>query len=261
VSSYTKSALAPDDRADLAWFFQTYRDQMLPYIPDAVPLREHAALLASLLLRHTACGSAVIGQYLQTATDVLRLAVALSDGDLSLATATRFRNFTRPERRLLLGLLEDCNNCVEDMLRYPEPWKRLGERLHPGTYQARFPRSAAAFDVIRNDRPFPTFRSQVEGALRTGDVPAALELLQHRPGELARRLDHLLRLDGQPDAVITVFSQCAAAVSTPVLLQVLAHFVHRPVPRPLRVVFPKGEVPGYGILAHGSDVRWRRAGV
>ncbi|MCG8346545.1 MAG: TerD family protein, partial [Chloroflexales bacterium] len=35
--------------------------------------------------------------------------------------------------------------------------------------------------------------------------------------------------------------QVAAGVSTPVLLQVLAHFVHRGTPQPLRTFFPKGD--------------------
>ena len=189
-----KRALAPTDRADLAWFFQTYGDGAIGLIPPEVPLREHRALLAALLLRHTTRGHDLLGRYITTATGVLRLAVALSDGDVSLATATKFRRFARAERRLLLELLEACGSLTEDMLRYVEPWKRLGERLHPGEYAARFPRGAAAFDLIRNDRPFATFRSQVEGAIRAGQIDAALALLRERPGELARRLDHLLRI-------------------------------------------------------------------
>lgn len=52
---------------------------------------------------------------------MLQLAVALSDGDVSLAAATKFRRFSRPERRLLLELLEESRSITEDMLRYPEP--------------------------------------------------------------------------------------------------------------------------------------------
>ncbi len=237
-----KSALSAADRADLAWFFQTSGDKVVALIPTAIPLRENVALLASLLLRHSSHGSAIIGRYIKTATDVLRLAVALAGGDVSLATRTKFRNFSRAERRLLLGLLEACGNITEDMLRYVEPWKRLGERLHPGEYQAQFPQSYAAFDVLRNDKPFTTFRSQVETALKVGDVAQALTTLSSRPGELARRIDHLLRLAPAPAVVVDAFGRVAAQVSTPVLLQVLAHFAHRQAPRSLRTFFPKGDV-------------------
>ncbi|MEN9938341.1 MAG: hypothetical protein RLZZ387_4920 [Chloroflexota bacterium] len=238
----SKLALSPADRADVTWFFETYGDRALALIPSAVPNRENVALLGALLLRHTTGGASQLPSYVTTATDVLRLAVALSDGDTSLATPTKFRSFTRGERRLLLELLEGCGNVTEDMLRRPEPWKRLGERLHPTEYQRRFPQSVIAFDVIRNDRPYPTFASRVEGALSRREVGDALELLATRPGELARRLDHLLRLAGEPDTVVAAFGDVAARVSTPVLLAVLAHFRDRPQPRPLRTFFPKGEV-------------------
>ena len=251
-----KSALSPADRADLAWFFQTYGDQAIALIPREVPLRENVALLATLLLRHTSRGAetqhaaSVLRRYVKTATDVLRLAVALSAGDVSLAAATKFRRFSRPERRLLLELLEESGSITEDMLRYVEPWKRLGERLHPSEYAARFPGSAAAFDIIRNDRPFATFRSKVEGAIGAGRLDEVLVLLRGRPGELARRLDHLLRRAEQPDAVVQAFGDVAAQVSTPVLLQSLAHFAQRSVGHPLRSFFPKGEVAKAQVMAN-----------
>lgn len=245
-----KSALSPADRADLAWFFQSYGDQAIALIPREVPLRENVALLATLLLRHTSRGVEVLRRYVKTTTDVLRLAVALSDGDVSLAAATEFRRFSRLERRLLLELLEESGSITEDMLRYVEPWKRLGERLHPGEYAARFPRSAAAFDIIRNDRPFVTFRSRVEGAIGAGRLDEALALLRERPGELTRRLDHLLRLATQPEGIVATFGDVAAQVSTPVLLQALAHFAQRPAGHPLRSFFPKGEVAKAQVIAN-----------
>ena len=58
-----------------------------------------------------------------------------------------------------------------------------------------------------------TFNGAVERALALGDVPAALARLRTRPGELARRLDHLLRL-ASPEvapAVLEAFAACAAA--------------------------------------------------
>ncbi len=41
-----------------------------------------------------------------TVTDVLRLAAAVSGGDVTLETATRFRSFARPERRVLMAALD-----------------------------------------------------------------------------------------------------------------------------------------------------------
>ena len=181
-----KTALSAADRADVESLIATYGDDLAGLIPAVIPVKEHVALLATCLLRFTTVADTMLAAHIKTATDVLRLAVALSDGDASLATNTKFRGFTRAERHLLLGLLEACTNSIEDMLRHKGAWIRLGERLHPGEYQRRFPRSYAAFDILRNDRPFETFNRRVEQALRARDVlqPAGV----------------LRRLDGAPSA-------------------------------------------------------------
>ena len=75
-------------------------------------------------------------RFCRTATDVLRLITAMSDGDVSLAENTKFRSLKRRERRVLMALLESCGNIEEDMLRYKGRWIRIGERLHPADFSA-----------------------------------------------------------------------------------------------------------------------------
>src|SRR5262245_38141009 len=165
--------------------------------------------------------------------DVLRLAVAMSGGDLSLAESAKFRNFTRRERKALLELLENCHNITEDMLRWKGRWVRLGEKLHPGEYKDRFSKAASSFDILRNNAPFPTFNSQVESAIRSRNVREAIDLLRDRPGEFTRRLDHLLRLRPSMD-IVSEFGEVASGVSTAVLLQTITHFKGRHAARDLR---------------------------
>ena len=62
-----------------------------------------------------------------------------------------------------------------------------------------------------------------------------------RPGELARRLDQLLR-ETYKEPVIRSFASVAEKVSTPVLLQVREHFLHRSEHADVRVFFPKGSL-------------------
>ena len=52
---------------------------------------------------------------IQTATDVLRLAAAMSDGDASLAAACKFGKFRRRERAMLLGWVERAENRTEEV--------------------------------------------------------------------------------------------------------------------------------------------------
>ena len=239
----SNTSLSVQDREDVVLFFETYGSDIVRLLPEAIPQKETVAFVASLLMKHTENSTEFIARFCRTGTDILRLAVALSDGDLSLATATRFRSFSRSERGLLLALLERLANPVEEMLRWKGRWIRLGERLHPGEYAKRYPRVAEAFRLLRNDVPVPTFNSQVEKALVALDVIEAMRSLVTRPGELARRLDFLLRLDvATQESVLTSFAETAKSVSTPVLLQVMGHFRYRNARAPIRVFFPKGNL-------------------
>lgn len=238
----SRTPFSPQDKEDVKWFVGQYRDDIRRLVPEQMPSKENLAFLGAELFRHSGDADTLLDAHIRTATDVLRLAVALSGGDVSLAAACRFGKFRRRERALLLGWIERAASRTEDMLRWKPRWIRLGERLHPGEYAERFPQTAAAFDVLRNNRPFRTFNGRIETALTRKDAPAVLELLAARPGELARRLDHLARISPDPQAVVRRFAETAEKVSTPVLLQVLTHFRHRDEPPALRTFFPKGEV-------------------
>ena len=132
---------------------------------------------------------------------------------------------------------------TEDMLRRPEVWKRLGHELHPGDYASRYPKTLKAFDIVRNNEPFETFNRKVEAGLIHKDVATVTDLLKTRPGDFARRFDHLLRTSGeQAEVALNGFMDVAHKVSTPVLLQVHAHFKNRDRVTDHRAFFPKGSV-------------------
>lgn len=239
------AAFSQQDKDDVSWFTSAYSDRIGAMLPETIPQKENMAFVAGQLMKYVGREQAeeFVARYTKTATDVLRLAVALSGGDVSLAVATKFRTFTRPERALLLALLERIANATEDMLRWKGRWIRLGEKLHPGEFANRFPRAKEAFVVLRNDTPFTTFNSAVEKALAARNVAEAVQRLSTRPGDFARRLDHLLRVAGnEADTVLTAFDEGTARISTPVLLQVMHHFAHRQDNTGLRVFFPKGNL-------------------
>ncbi len=238
----SKSPFAPQDQQDVSWFVAQSRDGITRLMPDAIPCKENLAYVGAELIRHTTDAATLLDRHIRTATDVLRLAVALSGGDTSLAVPCPFGKFRRAERALLLGWLDRAPNRVEDMLRWRPRWIRLGERLHPGEYAGRFPWAAAAFHVVRNRLPFDSFNARVERGLLGRDTGGVLDLLDARPGELARRLDHLARTAADAAAVVERFAARAPAVATPVLLQVLTHFRRRDQPPGLRVFVPKGDV-------------------
>lgn len=241
-----KGSLSPTDQQDLEWGVVEYATDLAEWMPRAFALKENLAVAASLLMKHAPDqAETLLLPHFKTATDVLRLITGLSGGDVSLAENTKFRKFSRKERRLLLALLDHCGNITEDMIRQTKRWMRVGERLHPGEYAKAYPKAAAAFEVVRNkasNQAFPTFNRTAEDLLRKGNMQGLAQLLKSRPGEFARKLDLLIRQSPNPEGVIYQFSEVAGQVSTPVLLQVWKHFQHRDRQKDIRVFFPKGLV-------------------
>ncbi|SFJ04066.1 MULTISPECIES: TerD family protein [unclassified Bacillus (in: firmicutes)] len=239
------SSISSTDKKDVEWAL-THAEDVSLFLPDVIPHKENMSFIIGALLKNEKISADDAAKYFKTATDVLRLAVALSEGDVSLASSSRFKKFKRAERRFLLDLLEQCGNIAEDMLRYKKRWIRLGEILHPAEYRTRFPKANRAFEILRNNIKFETFNGKVEAALLNRDIIAAKNLLTTRPGEFARRLDHLVRLcsDESTDVfnILEGFVSVIGDVSTPVLLQVMAHFKHRNDNNELRTFFPKGNV-------------------
>ncbi|MFD0589203.1 TerD family protein [Paenibacillus sp. GCM10027627] len=238
-----KGSISETDKEDIDTAIKYAEiEELTEILPVEIPFKENAAFVVGSLLKHCKADTKTIGRYIKTATDVLRLAAAWSDGDTSLAETTKFRKFTRPERKLLLSLLEQSYPMTEDMLRYKQRWIRLGEILHPSEYKLRFPNSQEAFDILRNNKPFFTYNSSVELAFQSNQVWTLIDLLTQRPGEFARRLDQLTRSTDQAEYVVLGFGEVVGHVSTPVLLQVKSHFTYRQEPCEQRTFFPKGNV-------------------
>lgn len=247
----SRTSLSEEEAADVAWFIRNYKSDVFRLLPETIPFREIRAKVGGALLLHVAGDKRVdtfLEQNVETVTDVLRLAVALSGGDVSLATAsTRFKPMKRSMRRLFLHLLDKIPNAAEDVMRHAERWKRLAEVLHPGDYAGKYPHALAAITAARRNEPPATFNSRVETLLAQRDIVTLMPILQSRPGEFARRLDVTLRRSTEADAVLDAFEAVAAQVSSPVLLQLLAQ-LRAPRPLPLRAFTPKGSFAKvYGI--------------
>ena len=233
------TSISNQDKEDMACLFEQIPG-ITKYLPEIIPFKENAAHIGKLYVEHGKIVSVgVLKSYFSNATDILRFATALSNGDLSLSKNCRFRSFSRKERRILLELLNSCSGLEEDMIRNKERFIRLGERLHVGEYADKYKRAYRAFEKIRNGEVIRTHGGKLAVAIGKRDFANALELLKERPGEFARKLDHMLRICPEKEQVLSAFEQVAFNVSTPVLLQVREHFIYRNSGE-LRVYFPKG---------------------
>ncbi len=231
----SKTSISDQDKEDIQWFFENKNASYI--LPKEIPLKENCALIGKLYLKH--CKNAQtkdLKPYFNTATDVLRLAVAISDGDISLKERTRFVNMNKKTIRIILELLNSCGNISEDMKKYKGMWIKLGEKLHPNKYQ-QFENVIKSFDLIRNNKTIETWRGKLNQHYQLGEYDQVINLLSQRSGEFARELDNILRKADDKMKVINSFSHVAGSVSTPVLWQVMNHFQHRDEQR---YVMPKG---------------------
>lgn len=183
-----------------------------------------------------------------TPTDILRLAVHLSGGDISLPKVPekkvranrwttlrvenpernkfKFKKFTRKERKYLLGLLENTNCDPKEMALKDQRWVRLGEILHPMEYKKLYPKAANVFNKIRNEK-VKTWYGILEDSFKKG-LEEGLKVLSQRPGEFSRRIDWLIRTyPKQVELIMSYFSEAVKGTSNKVLFEVYNHFENR----------------------------------
>ena len=243
------TSLTPMDLDVVKWFVKSGEKLVLP---STVPFKENLCTLAAM---------GIEGLPVKTTTDVLRIAVSLSGGDISLpkvpstevranrwSKATtynvardkfKFKKFTRKERKYLLSLLEQTNCDPKEMILKDQRWIRLGEILHPMEYKKLFPKAANAFDKIRNDKVISWY-----GILNKAfnqSLEKGLSVLAQRPGEFSRRMDWLVRtFPDNLDLIMGYFRKASEGTSNKVLFEMYAHFENRLDPVNNRSVMIKG---------------------
>ncbi len=203
--------------------------------PDAIPVRENRAVLNGVRL---GLGRPLVA--VDTTTDVLRLACEVSGGDATLLTPTKFRSLRRPERRVLLAALDRVVGAnpgkLGDVARHAEPWKRLGERLHPHEFP-QWPHARTVFEVARGERRVPGIAARAEAAFRDGAAHKAASILSAAPGLLLRSADRLLRQAPADEraAVVDAVTGALPTASGRVLLSLREHVGNRLVPASARM--------------------------
>lgn len=242
------NSLTPDDMEVVKWFVSS--ESTLRF-PDQIPFKENLCTLAAMGLNVP----------VKTVTDILRIAVGMSGGDVSLPPVPskkiqlnrwssrkeenparalfKFKKFTRSERKFLLGLLEQTNCDATEAVLKDQRWVRLGEIIHPGEYKVKFPKSFTMFNAIRNDK-VQSWNGKVNTAFKNS-VEMGLSVLAQRPGEFMRRLDALVRnYSHKEELILSTLSTVAAKVSNKVLFEAYTHFEGRKKDNFNRTIMVKG---------------------
>ena len=243
------TSLMPQDLEIIKWFV-TNNETLV--FPNTIPFKENLCTLAAM---------GIEGLPVKTSTDVLRIAVHLSGGDISLPKVPekevranrwttqrvanperekfKFKKFSRKERKYILNLLENTNCDPREMVLRDQRWVRLGEILHPGEYKNQFPKSFDAFNKIRNEKVKSWFSLVNEGFKE--ELENGLRVLSQRPGEFSRRLDWLVRTYPKDiELIMTYFGEAVKGTSNKVLFEVYSHFEGRTEPKTNRSIMIKG---------------------
>lgn len=214
------TSITPTDMEVIKWFIN---DKQTLVFPESIPFKENLCTLAAMGLDIP----------VKTPTDVLRIAIFMSGGDIMLPAVPkkqicvlkktgyrssivkennperdnfRFKKFKNSERRYLLGLLEQTHCSVAEMVLKSNRWVRLGEILHPGSYKEKYPKAFKSFTILRKGLPNKDGKKGKKlndkkavswyGMVQrafTKSFEEGLQKLCERPGEFMRKLDYLIR--------------------------------------------------------------------
>lgn len=198
----------------------------------------------------------------RSATDVIRLAMGLSGGDVSFREPAKFKSFSKPVRRYFLDLLENTSALEEDVARDPERWKHFLKGLHPNDFRVKgrnrksankkalartlprkpgvskplFPGVAQAYNQLYVGKTV-SFNGQIERLLGRKDS-AVFGLLHGRPGDFVRRFNQTVKIFGARPAA-TQLSKVLPKLKTIQLLK-LERYLATINGRQFRTIAPKG---------------------
>ncbi|MCK9615922.1 MAG: TerD family protein [Candidatus Omnitrophica bacterium] len=246
----SKTAWSQQDIEDVGILVNAFPSVVI----ESVPCKENLATVVGIF-RSQGRKTYSLAHLFKTVTDVLRYAVKISGGDVSLSEPPVFGKMKRSDRAFIKNVLEkicakDIGTAIDDMYRFKPYWERLAEKIHPHEKSDFNYNLKMAYSSLYKKYGFKTQASIVENGIKNGDWNQVKEVLSHRPGEMARRLDHLLRTQ-DPYEVLSLFREVAEQVSTQVLMQVRTHFQKR---LGLRVAMPKGNLTTATILPfHKND--------
>ena len=176
-------ALSPDDREDLITLLLEFGEEVLDWVGDEIPLRENIAQIYGTLF--TICDPALVldraGNFMTTATDVLRFIAAYSGADPSLQRTLRYK---------VVSVEQAPPAFLRKMAEF------FGGSLPPTYQKAYLPQKVARFPVAKLSR---AQRRALLGLLDSFPRESLWEdMLRHRafwvwigeflhPGEYAKR--------------------------------------------------------------------------
>ncbi|ORX45802.1 hypothetical protein BCR36DRAFT_332808 [Piromyces finnis] len=144
-------SISQKDIQDIKYYF-TYYEKYMDTLPESFPNKENLAIIINLVLTNNKdLPIERIIPYFKTVTDVLRLVAVMSGKSATLEKKEvlvsnfncnkmkKFKSFSNKERRMIMALLNNCQNRVEDFHKHKILWERVCERIHPKSFSKFYP--------------------------------------------------------------------------------------------------------------------------
>jgi hypothetical protein len=173
--------------------------------------------------------------HLKSATDVLRVAIVMSGGNLKEPTKVKFKKLSKTVRKYFLTLLEGSTSLEDDVTRDTERWKRFLYALHPGDYAKRFPKVVKVYGLLYNNKA-KSFNGKLDSLIKKNDIQA-LKVAAARPGEFMRKLKVLTL--AFPEQITNTFVAVSERMTVFQLLK-LKKYLETTNERSFRMFAPKG---------------------
>ena len=193
----SKSSFPEEYRQDVSVLLETELSE-LEFEPEEIAYREHRALYSAHLWRMSKWES--LSRFCRTPSDILRMLVHLTGGDVSLAAPVKFPPLKKEQRRRVLWLLDlmGAGPVVEEQLvNYRGLWLALERSLHSGSWKKLFPNAHRLLRRLQKGELRPRF-SDLERGFSNLDKEAVLEELLTLPGGVSlRRFCQAVSLGGE----------------------------------------------------------------
>jgi len=136
---------------------------------------------------------------LSTASDILRYAYFVSKEDWKMMPkGTKFKLKTSDKNVIMNSLnklaRKDINNTFGDMKPYKSQWLSVSKNLFPSSKKFnRYSDAQELFNILRNNKKVETFNSTTQKLISEKNYIELAGHLSHKPGELLRNLDMIIR--------------------------------------------------------------------
>lgn len=212
------------------------------YVPSSMKQKENMIILG-MTQKDVTGRDTLLQTFLKDPIDVLRYAAVKSDirnneknaekgtdaqNELYLAKSYQKASlaYDKSERPSFILSKQDRRFCAQqleriakgnperlarDMYRHRSDWKRLIKNIHIGDFKD-CKSTAAAFDMVSNNRSIDRHDKTVEEAIKAGDLKTALFEATKHPGDLMGRADKFLRMAKKDEEKQMVLNAVRASV-------------------------------------------------